>query len=636
MRRAAVPLRGWLAGRSASELATLARLWGRPELDSSDPAGLADALLQPAAVAQMLEALGPEPRAALERVQAEGGAVAAGPLERAFGPVRDHADYPNPRAYLLALEQPASPAERLYVMALIQRLDVGGRRGFAIPPDLLALLPPVPPRERALALEGRPQPPQRWPGDPRRIEQHLLELLTLAQAGRLALIPGGALNKASLLHLIRATDPDADLQGLSYEWQAPYQQFLRALAQAAGLARPSTEGLLRPTREALEWMRQPALGRARRLLDAWVELRWDELVNLAGLKLCNEFRRDLAGARRAILALLAQVPRDTWVGLGEFAAAVKAAEPDFARPDGRYDTWGLSGPRGERLDGFEHWDAVEGQQLRWAVGVTLRRLGLTDLGGAQEWDCFRLSPLGAALLQDAPAPPEPPAERLLVQPNFEVLVPAYAALEARFQIARVAELVRADAVTVYRLSEPRLHQALEQGIQLEDVLRFLREQGGGEPPQNVAATLADWAARYGQVTLRSGAVLEARDVALLEQIRRDRRVRLPRADRLSDQALLLRPGDAAAVAERLRKAGYGLQDESAAPDQPLGEQDLTALFAALEFYTQASRRLALPEPASASLRRRVESLLSEPQLNRAHQAAHAAIEALDQRLRRKT
>lgn len=634
MRRATVPLRDWLLGRSASELATLARLWSRPGLAASDPAALADALLQPAAVADMLAALGPQPRAALERVQAEGGAIAAAPLERAFGPVRDHADYPNPRAYLLALEQPASPAERLYVMALIQRLDVAGQRGFAIPPDLLALLPPVPPRQHALALEALPPPRQIWPGDPRRLEQHLLALLTLAQAGQLALNSSGALNKTSLLHLIRATDPGAAPQGLSYEWQAPYQQFLRLLAQTAGLARGGAEALLRPTREALEWMRLPALERARRLLDAWVEMRWDELVHLGGLKLRHEFRRDLAAARRAILALLAQVPRDTWVSLSGFVAAVKAAEPDFARPDGRYDTWGLVGAGGERLDGFEHWDAVEGQHLLRVAKTTLRWLGLADLGGTEAEECFRLTPLGTALIQHAPAPPEPPAERLLVQPNFEVLVPAYAALEARFQIARVAELVRADTVTVYRLSERRLHQALEQGIQLQDVLRFLREQGGREPPQNVSATLADWAARYGQVRIRPGALLEARDPALLEQIRRDRRVKLPQAEHLNDQTLLLRPADAAALAERLRKAGYGLQDDSAAPDQPLREQDLTALFAALEFYSQAGQRLGLPDPASASLRRRVGGLLSEPQLNRAYQAARAAIEALDEHLKR--
>jgi len=619
LRHTAAPLRDWLQSRSASERTTVARLWGLPEA-ADNPAALADALLQPEAVAQMLAGLGPQPRAALERVQAEGGAIPAARLERDFGPVRTHGQYPNPRAYLLALERPASPAEHLYVMALIQRLDVRGRPFYTIPPDLLALLPPVPPRDRTLKLTTQPAPEHVWPGDPHKTEQMLLALQTLAQEGQLELIPSGALNKVSLVRLIRATDPEADVKGLSYEWQAPFQQFLRALSQAAGLARATAEGLLRPTREALEWMRLPAAERSHRLLNAWIESSWDELVSLCGLKSQQTFGRNLPETRRSILALLAQLPQDAWVALGDFAAAVKSVEPDYARPDGRYDA--------------EQWDQIEGAQLRRAADTTMRWLGLTDLGGTEVWDRVRLTPLGAALLQGAPAPPEPPAEPLVVQPNFEVLVPAYAALEARFQIRRVAELVRSDTVTVYRLGERRLHQALEQGIGLEDVLRFLREQSGRELPQNVAATLADWAARYGQVTLRRGALLEARDPALLEQIRRDRRVKLPPAERLSEQALLLRAGDAADVAERLRKAGYGLQDDGAGPDQPLREQDLTVLFAALEFYARAGECLGLPGVASASLRKRVGGMLSEQQLNRAFQATHSAVQALEERLKR--
>src|SRR5262249_33138323 len=145
-------------------------------------------------------------------------------------------------------------------------------------------------------------------------------------------------------------------------------------------------------------------------------------------------------AKRAILRLIAQVPPGEWVALDDFVAAVKQTEPDFARPDGRYDTWDLIDYYRQSLDGFAHWDAVEGQQLRSIAGGTLRWLGLTDLGMRGEEPLgFRLTPLGAALIGRADAPPEPTTEPLVIQPNFEVIAPTYASPYARFQLGRIAE-----------------------------------------------------------------------------------------------------------------------------------------------------------------------------------------------------
>ena len=76
--------------------------------------------------------------------------IAGAVLEREFGRVRDHADYPNQRAYLLALEQPPSPTERLYTLALLLRSQDG--RGYAIPADLLAKMMTRPGGELRLAV----------------------------------------------------------------------------------------------------------------------------------------------------------------------------------------------------------------------------------------------------------------------------------------------------------------------------------------------------------------------------------------------------------------------------------------------------------------------------------------------------
>lgn len=626
-------MRRWLAARTNSERATLARLWSLPEATAHAHEALAEAMLRPDAVERLLSSLGPRERAALARVQEYGGAILAPVLEREFGGVRAHDDYPNPRAYLLALEQPPSPTERLYALALIQIAQAGSQRVYAIPPDLLALLPPVPERDRTPRFAVADGPPAIVEGRARQAERNLLTVMMLARDGQLEVIPAGGLNKASLVRLARQWDSQARLQGISREEHWPYVRFLRQVAQGAGLLRAGADSRLRPTREVGEWLRQPAIERARRLLDGWVASEWDELASLAGVKAQRRYFRDLPRARRAILRLLAYAPPGRWIALDDLAAAIKQAEPDFARPDGRYDTWGLVGYLHQPLDGFEHWDEVEGKQLRSIAAGTLHWLGLTDVGMRdEEAISFRVNPFGAALLGSGPTPPEPPVEPLVVQPNFEVIVPAYASPYARFQLSRIAGRSGGGDAEIYTLTKRSIQTAADHGLALDDMIRFLGEQSGRALPQNVAATLREWAGQHGQVSLRRRLLLEATEAALLEQIKRDRRVRLPRTERLTDTAWLVHEGDAPALAERLRRAGYGLAGDGDPQGAPLSEHDLTVLFAALDFYAHACAALGVESDASGAMRRRVARLLPEKQINRAYQSSHELLRRLKERL----
>jgi hypothetical protein len=219
-----------------------------------------------------------------------------------------------------------------------------------------------------------------------------------------------------------------------------------------------------------------------------------------------------------------------------------------------------------------------------------------------------------------------------VQPNFDVIVPAYASPYARFQLARIAERRGGDAAEIYTLSKRSIQSALERGISFDDLIRFLADQSAHGVPQNVIASLREWAGQHGQVTLRRGVLLEADDHLLLERIRRDKRVRMPKFAPLTERAWLVREADAPDLAERLRKAGYGLSGEAGGVQVPLREHDLAVLFTALEFYTQACARLGVESDATAALRRRVARLLPERALNRAFQSSHEALKELKERL----
>jgi len=620
-----LPLPEWLAGRSPYELVTIAALWAlEPQRDTPS---LAAAMLHEETIARLLASLTEAERMALVRVQERGGSIPAAVLERESGLLRPHAAYPNPRAFLLSLREPPSATERLFLLGVVQLLERGSERLYAIPPDLLPLLPLVAPYEAHIVPSLTTAPQEAVDADVALLEQRLLAVLVLARDGQLETVPAGGLTKASLVRLGRAWDVPGTLAGVTREEHWPYAQFVRCIAQAVGLLHAGIGSTLRATPAVLDWLRLPRTERLRALLDAWVESAWDELAALYHIRAQRPYSRDLPAARRALLELLEQLPTREWLELDAFIAEVKRVAPDYARPHGDYFRWGLQGPNRLPLGGFVNWERVEGAQIRAVLDHSLRWLGLIDSGiDNQRSASFRLNAYGAALLRGEPAPDEIPEEPLVVQPNFDVLVPAHASLYARFQLGRFAEQRGNDTADVYRLTRRSLLAAAERGVDVDEIAKFLEEQTGRPVPQNVSATFYEWAGRYGQLTLRRGFVLQAEDAALLEQARRDQRVRMPQAEQLSERAWLVREGDAAELAERLRKAGYGLAADQA--EAGFSEHDLAVAVAAIEFYAGACDLLDLPCEASDALRRRVARMVRERALNRAYHTSATSLATL--------
>ena len=85
-----------------------------------------------------------------------------------------------------------------------------------------------------------------------------------------------------------------------------------------------------------------------------------------------------------------------------FVNAIHDSRPDFQRPTGDYDTWFIrSEATQEYLRGFGHWEAVEGNLIRWIITVPLHMLGVVDLAAPDEKSpptAFRRSAWAEALL----------------------------------------------------------------------------------------------------------------------------------------------------------------------------------------------------------------------------------------------
>jgi len=606
----------------------MAQLWGVP---AADAATLAAAMTDPPAVERQLERLSASERAALDRVLQEGGALPVAILQREYGPVREPGTFEHPRAYLQALQRPATPTERLYAMGLLVRGHDERGTLYRVPNDLVPLLPEPPPRQRTLRVQALDAPQQAMPGA-QTAEEVLLAVLVLAYAGEITALQDGAPNKASLVRLGKRLGRRADdLRALRRESEWPIAAWTRSVAVEAGLLRRGSDGLLRPTTQALAWLAAPLAERVHTLLEASVTAPLDELTLLARLRWRGgvPYTLERPPARRTLLALLGTLPHGAWLSLDAVAGEVRRVEPDFLRRDGRFDSWLLYD--GDRLvSSWDDWLEVEGRLVRETIRGPLHWLGLFEVDEAGA--VARLTPLGAHVLSGAAAPPEPPAVPLVVQSTYEVLVPPGVSSYARFQLARFAERLAGDgAVERYRLTRRALLAALERGANAGDVIGFLEKHASAALPPAVLYSLREWSGKAEQVVVSHAVLLNADDPVIMAQLAAGKFGRLGHAEVLGPSLLRLPDGEADAVVARLREADIGVRDERVDPQLPLGEHDLRAVVAAAAVYARVCSELGWESEVSPSMLQRLLRLVPQRAAAAALAAAERVATALAQR-----
>jgi hypothetical protein len=568
-----LPLAEWVSTLTPSERQTLAYLWHLP-----DPTALLSQLTTPAVVEQLLATLRPTDRAALERILAADGQIAAAALERDYGTIRPHTGFINPRAYLNALQGVQSAVERLFVLGLIQPLRTQPGVVYAIPTELRPLLPNVAPPDRTPTFVVCAPPADLQAADPFRFERELVTMIALAYAEPLALNNNGTLHRASLARL--AARLSVAGATTTSEARGPAVALLRTLARDLGLLHQRA-CTLRVARRALEWLAQPPAERFTSLLNAWLASAFDELTLLCGLRWRTPpWRYPRRTARRAILDLLTAAPEE-WLEIAAVVAEVRRINPDFARTGAEYDAWQLSDADGARVTGWANWERVEGALIKSYLLGPLHWLGVVDLGGDAEPTLVRLGAWGAALagLSDPPAVFE---DRLQLQADGTIYVAAAVPPMPHFQVNRIAtwQGVDAQGIEEYAITLRSFDEATERGIGREQIVEFLRRWSDRPLDSGLIATLGEWEQRRTALRGRTAVLLEASDPALLASIAADSQVRLPPYTVLNPTTWALEPADGPRFIGALRDHGYGLAAALTNPELPLSERDLRTLLVA--------------------------------------------------------
>jgi len=499
---------------------------------------LARALADPSHAARVWEGLRGEERSALAALLNAGGFMPAAAFSRRFGQIRPIG--PGRLEREEPWRNPISPAECLWYRGLIYegfaRADQESYSAYFIPGELQSALPVK--AEAApvdLGLASVPVPPHHaYVGD------LLLDDLTTL----LAFIHNEYV-RASSESGAWPDLPRAELSRYLRDRDAARLELCLHLVRHLGWTKMNEAGRLRLVAEpVMAWLQQPEEESRDQLVSAWLQSEdWNELWCLTHLEpdAVGTWRSNPELARSAMLRHLATLSSDEWVRVDDFVAAVKAIDPDFLRPAGKYDEWYVRDTEsGAYLSGFESWDHVEGAVLRAILQGPASWLGLVESGKATAngpVGVFR--PLSTSIIGATRAPKR--GERTIVRPDLTILIPSHLRFD-RFQLARVADLVSAGDIYIYRITPASLRRSGQQHIGLDRLLGFLQSLSEARLPQPVLAGLKQWYQNGTQVWLERKVLLRVANEEAMQRI-----LALPRVSRYVGRAL---SSTAAVVAEK--------------------------------------------------------------------------------------
>lgn len=535
---------------------------------------LIEALLSPAALAVVLDALSEVERAALQLLLNHGGQIEGPRFARDYGHIRPMG--PGRLEREQPWRHPVNPAEALWYKGLIfkafQLTTEGNLEMVYIPTDVLPLIQlssPVPAPSDSnpdlLRVTAAPTPKFSHHAEGR-LRENIFSLLVHLQITpvRLEKSPkttdavfsclSGKDKRALTESLLPGTALDTELE------------FLLHLGQRAGFLTVK-HGRLKPERDPTRaWLQSHPLAQIQQLQNTWrADPSWNELWHTPGLSpQPTGWENSPLRARSKILDYLAQAAASTmeWVSLSDFIAAIKQTEPDFQRPDGNYESWYIYDSQGQPLMGFAHWDEVEGALIRYLITHILLWLGVVELGAPAETappTSFRITAPGRQFLrgQTDPPPAESKIPLLRVDTNFSAVVPARASLYDRFQLARFAQLERREQEwAVYRITQASVGRALKNGVAADQITTFLARATNNQTPLKVIETVLAWGARQNTAKLESVTLLRLSQPDVVAELRQHPILSRWLGETLNPTTILVPSDKVAEVRRLLTELGY--------------------------------------------------------------------------------
>lgn len=455
---------------------------------------LASELISPASVQNVCEELAdnPEVQKAMEALVAVNGSMPQDQFTSRFGELEIMGD-----ARLAETERwltPKSVSELLYYNGLIGRGFEGiGPDAYPMvymPSDIVDQMPrpALPGAEARLQVMPAPPPSQDQILD---TEGYMLSdlgsVIGVVYQEPLRLVDGALVpedDQRLTARLLAFPDtPDLEVR----------KRLLLHMAKGLGFFKSEgeeEEGVIRITlnnNRVRAFLDQDQHGQATAMWNVWRQSQdWNDLREIPVLDFHNteRWRNHPAATREGFLDLCRYLSMGQWYRVEDIVTAIHEQAPDFQRAGGSYDHWYIRhAERQAFARGFEHWEWVEGELVRFLLQHSLHWLGalrLADLAHGA-W-AVSLTRAGAIWLgHDLEHEGHRDQPRITIGGNFRLRLPLSLPLKLRFRIERFAMWQESGVEYVYQINQRSLERAFQEGLTPERILKALQDMSQHVP-----------------------------------------------------------------------------------------------------------------------------------------------------------
>lgn len=408
-----------------------------------------------------------------------------------------------------------------------------------IPDAVFAQLP-----RQALPVETTQPPALVQAADPAMLLRDVFVLLSTANDRPIPITKAGQIQKRLLVQIGGLLRVKEDVAAARSQDDLSYLPFLRALTEQLRLL-TARQGELRLGDAAPAFLAESRAQRRLQLYQAYSATdQWSELFQIPALSIRAAGSRipiphAFVVARQRVLTTLAALPAERWITLEHVVERIRQTDYEFLfrreHPDRDYfstysyagtpNPYGGTNETGWTFDGIyredEGWNRVEAPFIRTVVTLAFAWLGGVDLGYANDrLVAFRLTADGARLLNgEPPQDGEAAAPNVVVQPNFQLFAFEPTDEGILFRLNQIADRVRVDQATEYRLTRESVFRAQRAGWEVAGILSFLDDVSNVPLPQNVRRSIEEWGAERERVTFRREAgVLQTASAAALDAL----------------------------------------------------------------------------------------------------------------------
>lgn len=170
---------------------------------------------------------------------------------------------------------------------------------------------------------------------------------------------------------------------------------------------------------------------------------------------------------------------------------------------------------------------------------------------------IRISPLGIAILvNDISLFPKQVGKRFSVRANFEVVASKDLDPSIRWELGKIADLVRINDEVVYKLSRQSIYHTLQEGKSIDDIMGFLENHAEDDLPPNVKETIIEWTSTYGRISFVDALMLRCDSELLAKELQESKKLSKFLIKQIAPTYFVIQRKDHAKLVEILEEEDY--------------------------------------------------------------------------------